>query len=400
MKVALVSFDFGEYCIQQANGTARFAEVLLMLPECEAREHLDALDSAVRFEPFVKPRLRQPLRHLSLARRLVRSIRRFQPDVVHFQHGHLWFNLALPWLRAYPLVATVHDPSRHLGDHASQKTPQFVMNFGYRRADRLIVHGEELRKRVATLLGTSVGRIHTIPHVSIGQDGGSPTPDAVENVILFFGRIWEYKGLEDLIRAAPLVAEAIPDAKIVIAGEGGDFERYRRLMVDPRRFVVHNRYITTAERDELFAQAAVVVLPYVEATQSGVIPVAYSFGKPVVATRVGALPEAVDDGVTGLLVPPRDVKALAAAVIEILGDPVRRRRIGAAARQKLDAECSPEVVGRQTVEVYRAAVHDRTSRRRTHVILRACPESVEGSAEESSGNGTQARFFGGLQNDR
>src|SRR5438552_16759897 len=94
--------------------------------------------------------------------------------------------------------------------------------------------------------------------------------------VLFFGRIWEYKGLEYLIRAEPLITAEVPEARIVIAGEGEDFGRYRLLMDHPEHFVVYNEYIPDQQRSELFRQASLVVLPYIEASQSGVIPLAYS----------------------------------------------------------------------------------------------------------------------------
>lgn len=359
MKIAIVSYGFVEYCIEQANGLAREANVLLMLPEDEAAEYVGRLDCRVEYRPFAKPRLRQPARQLASVYRMVQQIRRFQPDVVHFQNGHLWFNPALVLLRSYPLVVTVHDPRHHAGDRSSRKTPQPVMDFGFRRADRLIVHGEALRRQVARQVGIPRGRIDVIPHIAIGRPETAPQVTEEPNTLLFFGRIWDYKGLDYLIEAEPLVAREVPDVRIVIAGEGDDFERYRRMMVHPERFTVHNHYIPATQMAELFARASVVVLPYVEATQSGVIPVAYSFAKPVVATDVGALPEMVDDGTTGLLVPPRDAGALAAAAVELLKDPVLRRSMGIAGRRKLDAECAPDVVARQTLAVYRQAIEDR-----------------------------------------
>ena len=78
---------------------------------------------------------------------LVRQIRAFQPDVIHFQQGHTWFNFALPLLKSIPLVITIHDPRHHVGDRASRITPQQIMDFGFRRADHVIVHGETLSAR-------------------------------------------------------------------------------------------------------------------------------------------------------------------------------------------------------------------------------------------------------------
>jgi glycosyltransferase involved in cell wall biosynthesis len=197
-----------------------------------------------------------------------------------------------------------------------------------------------------------------MPHVSLvdapkqpppADDGGAPT-------VLFFGRLWAYKGLEYLIRAEPRITAAVPGARIVIAGQGEDFARYRGLMVHHDRFVVYNEYVSDQRREALFRQADLVVLPYVEASQSGVVPLAYASMKPVVATTVGGLPEIVEDGRTGLLIPPRDEGALADAIIRLLQDKPRCRQMGLAGRHKLDAECAPAVIARQTMSVYRRAL--------------------------------------------
>ena len=257
--------------------------------------------------------------------RLLRQLRRFRPDVVHFQQGHMWFNLALPLLRAYPLVVTIHDPRYHVGDRDSQRTPQWLMDFGFRQADSVIVHGEALKRQVVMLLGTSANKVYVIPHVAIGSMNAPRASVDDGKSILFFGRIWEYKGLKYLIEAEPLISQVVPGAQIIIAGTGDDFEPYRQLMTHPENFVIHNRFISTSDRDRLFQEASVVALPYIDATQSGVIPLAYSFAKPVVATGIGALAEAVDDGITGRLVPPADTKALAAAIVDLLCDAAARR---------------------------------------------------------------------------
>jgi glycosyltransferase involved in cell wall biosynthesis len=378
MKVALLSHDFAEYCIQLANGLSRECEVMLVLPRAEAEPHRGLLDPAVKFCPFDKPRLRQPLRQLASVSGIVRTVRRFAPDVIHRQHGHLWFNLALPWLRSFPTVTTIHDPRHHVGDRESKLTPQRLMDYGYRTADRVIVHGDILKQRVVQDVGLPGERVHVIPHIALGRLDAPPPCETDGQTVLFFGRIWKYKGLEYLIRAEPQIAAEFPNARIVIAGEGDDFEPYRQLMGDSPRFVVHNRYISTAERDELFRQASVVVLPYIEATQSGVVPLASAFAKPVVATRVGALGEAVEDGRTGLLVPPENPAALAAAVNQLLGNAQLRNEMGLAGWTKLEREGAPSTVATQTVDVYRRAVADRRGSKAEVAQRRPAEEFVPG----------------------
>jgi glycosyltransferase involved in cell wall biosynthesis len=303
--------------------------------------------------PFHRARLRQPLRQAAMCRSITHQVASFEPDVVHLQQGHMFFNLALPALRNFALVVTIHDHTPHPGDRGGAKTPQHAMNIAFRRADRVIVHAQALARDVVNLRGLKPELVHVIPHVAIGE----PEPGVVtvlerEHEVLFFGRIWPYKGLEHLIKAEPLISPRIPDIRFVIAGEGEPIERYRQMMLHPQRFEVHNGYVSNARRSELFERAAVVVLPYTEASQSGVVPVAYAFGKPVVASAVGGLPEAVEHGRTGLLVPPADEHALAEALVRLLSDSAWRRRLGEAGRVKLAREWSPERVAEQTLDVY------------------------------------------------
>lgn len=355
MKVVWISYGFEEYSVLHVNALCEEHEVLLVMPCAEEGESEYTIDPRVQQYRFAKPRLRQPIRQLSSVRRIVAKVDDFQPDVVHFQQGHLWFNMALKKLKRYPLVITVHDPRHHAGDVDSLKTPQWWMDYGFRKADHIIVHGETLAIEVNRLFGFPKDQIHVIPHVAMGSASSGSTVAEEPNNILFFGRIWQYKGLQTLIAAEPLIAEQVPDFKIVIGGAGDDFGQYTRAMKNPGRFEVHNRWIDDKERATFFQRASMVVLPYNEATQSGVVPVAFNYAKPVVATRVGALIECVDDQETGLLVPPRDPEALAQAIVRLLKNHELRRAMGQAGKKKLEQEWSPKRIARQTANVYQRA---------------------------------------------
>jgi glycosyltransferase involved in cell wall biosynthesis len=359
MKVAFVSFDFGEYCVRLASCMAQDSNLLLFLPRREAEPYMHLLSKSVGLRLFDKPRLRQPIKQVQMVVQLVKQIRGFRPDVIHLQAGHLWFNWALPMFGDCPLVLTVHDPSKHIGDADSGKTPDWVRNIASYRARERIVHAPQMKHLLLKRLRIPSHTVHVIPHIHIGCDAAGEGVQEEEHLILFFGRIWQYKGLEYLIRAEPLITSRIPQAKIVIAGRGQDFRHYRRMMVHPDRFIVHNEWVSDEKRTELFCRTSVVALPYVEASQSGVIPMAYSFGKPVIATTVGGLPSQVEDGKTGYLVPPRDEVALADAIVRLLDDRDLRRELGANGKRKVAVEANPEIIGQDTLAVYQLAVNAR-----------------------------------------
>lgn len=366
LKVAFITYQWPEYCLRLVDALAQKAEICMLAPRPWG-EHIHRLERQIQFEPFDKPRFRQPWQQLQAIYRIIRTVKTFNPDVIHLQHGHLWFNLALPLLRHYPLVVTIHDPRYHVGDRESRKTPQSIIDFGFRCATRIIVHTPQMAELVVKELNLQIGLIDIVPHVQLGDDTAQNDVQEDGHLILFFGRIWEYKGLEYLIKAEPLITSKIPEARIVIAGRGESFDRYSKMMTHPDRFIIYNEYISDTVRAELFRRASVVVLPYIEATQSGVIPVAYTFGKSVVTTAVGGLPDQVDNEQTGLLVPPRDEHALATAIIRLLQDKELRFRLGTRGKQKLETEWSAQAVAQKTLPVYYRAIE--RSRRMTKESL-------------------------------
>ncbi len=140
------------------------------------------------------------------------------------------------------------------------------------------------------------------------------------HVLLFFGQVRPYKGLEYLIDALPHVLAEM-ECTLLIVGEfywGETHCRQRIERLGLGRYVrIVNRYVPNEEVEDYFAAADLLVLPYVTASQSGVLQIARSFDLPAVATRVGGLPDQLSDGKTGFLVPPRDSRALADAVLEV-----------------------------------------------------------------------------------
>jgi glycosyltransferase involved in cell wall biosynthesis len=132
-----------------------------------------------------------------------------------------------------------------------------------------------------------------------------------------------YKGLRYLLEALPEVLEQV-SLHLVIAGEFWEdkedyLEMIRQLGIG-QAVTIFDRYVPNEETGNLFGAADVVVLPYAQVTQSGVVQMAFGFGKPVITTAVGELPKMVEHGKTGLIVPPRDSRSLAAALVSFARD--------------------------------------------------------------------------------
>ena len=140
-----------------------------------------------------------------------------------------------------------------------------------------------------------------------------------KNVLLFFGYIRQYKGLMNIIEALPLIRKQISNAHLLVVGEFYDnpqpyLDAVKQLGLSGNITIV-NEYVANEAVHLYFTAANLAVLPYNEATQSGILSIAYGFAKPVVVTDVGGLAELVDNGKTGYIVPPHDIPKLADSVI-------------------------------------------------------------------------------------
>lgn len=359
MKALLLSSEPVDYTIAMANGLAPHLRVGAILPRQRYASLRPWIDPRVEVELVDWPRTRS-LSNPAFLWHLSGLIRDQAPDVLHLlSNTSLWFNAVLPFWRRRPLITTVHDVGLHPGDRDTAQLPGWTARLMARQSPHLIVHGEALRRAAAQTFGKSPDAIHVVPHPSIRryadlarQAGLRRSRPEGDFVVLLFGRIFAYKGLSTLIGAEKLLADRVPGLRIVIAGRGDDPNDLRPLMGRPDRYDIHRGFVEDLEVAQLFTDADAVVLPYDEASQSGVLHLAAAFGKPVIVTDTGELRATVEPNGLGLVVPPRAPDQLAEAMARLAADPALRQRLGENARAWSEGPNAATTIGGATADLY------------------------------------------------
>ena len=284
----------------------------------------------------VLPRfLRQPARQVEAlfdAFRVAFRVARMRPDIVHLHCTNQVAIAYLWWLRVFRqrVVCTAHVVTPH--------EPIRFQNAIYGRIHRwcqlIVAHSKFDLKRLRTEFGVEEQRLTVIPHGEYGffEQHGDPPDQAAQRrklgikedaeVVLFFGYIREYKGLDLLLEAWPETQSQRPNAQLLIAGDPVRLPSDRRAELQQwaeRLGAVHHfDYIPFKDVAGYFGAADLLVMPYRAISQSGVLFLALSLGLPVVATSVGALPEMLTDGESALLVEPGSPAELSKALVRVL----------------------------------------------------------------------------------
>ncbi|MGX9961729.1 glycosyltransferase family 4 protein [Roseomonas sp. F4] len=290
----------------------------------------DIVDTYSDIPGFATGLLRVP----ALRRQMLARARR--ADVVISGMTHLWTPLVAPALAkaGIPFVPVVHDAAPHPGD--------FAWGWDWRlgrelRAARAAV---ALSDQVAAALARRAPALPLIrmrlPALLAAPPPVRVAPAAVATRLLFFGRFRGYKGLDLLRDAFALLRQSHPEVTLRVVGEG-DAARLASGLATLPGVRLESRWVAEAEIPELLAESDVVVLPYREASQSGIVPQALAMGLPVVATPVGGLTEQVRPGRGGVLAEAVTAEAFAEALAGLLR-PGRLDALRAEARQAGAAE--------------------------------------------------------------
>jgi glycosyltransferase involved in cell wall biosynthesis len=258
-------------------------------------------------------------------------LKRFRPDLAVFKY---WMPFFAPCYAALAAgLKALGVPTVFLCDnvvpHEKKAGDAVLTRLAFRFPDACVVQSASVRDDLLRV--KPVARFREVPH-PVYSLFPPPMPKvearrALEMsdtpVLLFFGYIRPYKGLNVLLNAMPEILRAV-HLRLLVCGE---FYEGRQESVDlihrlglQHAIALHDTFIPNEKVAQFFCAADVVVLPYLAATQSGIVQIAYHYDRPVIATAVGGLPETVRHGKTGFIVPPNDPEALARAVVRFYAE--------------------------------------------------------------------------------
>jgi glycosyltransferase involved in cell wall biosynthesis len=264
--------------------------------------------------------------------RLPRKILPHRPELVILPWSTVyWAPFYWLFLQAFRGVSTtpVAFICHNVLEHETSRLKSWISRSALALGDRFVVHSRRDQSNLLKWLGgdreeyirVSPHPIYQHLHIR-GLDKSSARAQlglGADRVLLFFGFIREYKGLRYLLESLPLIQQHFP-IHLLVAGEAWEDQRIYldliREMKLEKAVTFDPRYIPNEEVETLFSAADLVVIPYISATQSGIVQLAFGFHKPVVVGAVGGLPEVVAHGRTGYLIAPRNPQAIAEAVLD------------------------------------------------------------------------------------
>lgn len=276
-----------------------------------------------------------PLTWLQTARVLNRE----QPELIVFQWWHPFFAPCfgtIVRLLDRSLQTRVCFLCHNVMPHEGNPLQTLLTKYAFAKAGMFIVHSEQDRLQLAALRPDAVISKGCHPTYSEFAQGEPRTKQEARaavgvaperDTLLFFGLVRPYKGLKVLLEAMPLILEHRVCQLLVVGEFYDDKSQYLALIESlglGEWVKVIDKYIPNEDVAMYFQSADVVVLPYTSATQSGIVQIAFGLGTPVITTDVGGLPEAVDHGKTGLVVPAQNPERLAAAILGYYQDGLER----------------------------------------------------------------------------
>jgi glycosyltransferase involved in cell wall biosynthesis len=359
-RIVIFAPHYAEYATRLAIAMSQKAHVLLILDRRNAQNECDPRLMAraksclkiIEFGSFGRKE------RIAALVEIISKIIAFRPHLVNIQEEEGTFAIWVTRIiaRLYKTILTVHDPMPHSGTDLEYVT----QNLTNRAITRQLVTSFHVHGHYCyTQLVNQIGQDRPILN---GVHGVILVPESYElcvaepGRILMFGRMEAYKGLEVLLNAADILRERGVKFKLIFAGRGPELERLSLRLAQHCDIHIIKQFLTPREAIEQFQKASFVVLPYLNATQSGVLAASFANSRPVIASNTGGLAEIVEHGKTGLIVPPNNAVALSDACEKLLNDNILLQKFSRSANDAAKLELNWSKIADQFLEFCKAQI--------------------------------------------
>ncbi|SHM41880.1 Glycosyltransferase involved in cell wall bisynthesis [Cyclobacterium lianum] len=293
------------------------------------------------------------VRNIRLLLSLKRHIVSEKYDLLHFVGNNPWIIMLNFLLNDVPKVHTIHEP------YPFEKYPQYHL-FKFKSFIRLALYSSNhvtvpskvSYNRLRENYKVSEDKVSIIPFgaLEVFREFLEKEQSKNPKLVLFYGNISNYKGVDVLISAIKTVGSIRSDIQFIIAGAG---EFHYDTSGIGKNLRVLNRHLSNREIAELNESASLVVCPYLSASQSGVVMTSFAFGNPILATNVGALPEMVENNVTGMIIAPGNAADLSHAIVDLFQNQTKLQYLrDNVLKRNEDSDNSWSSISRKTYRLY------------------------------------------------
>ncbi len=314
-------------------------------------------------------KFRKTGQYIKYLMRLFMFIKAENVDIVHFQFFRRerieTFYFLLLRLVGVKLVYTAHN----VLPHEHNKIDPILKSIIYKSTNIIVVHTRYIKNKLVTRFKIDPEKVYVIPHGN--YDTYLPKEAITKNearnnlnlaekdpVMLFFGHIREYKGLDTLLDAFEIASQENSEIKLLIAGEPQTQALKDRYVNRIKQIAANDRiifkpgFIPTDKVAEYFTASDIVVLPYKHIDHSGIVHMAYSFGKPIIATKVGDFGEVIEVGRSGFLLEKNDAVNLSETIIKAFSDKRKLEEMGDFSRKLNETKYSWDNIAVKTIRLY------------------------------------------------
>lgn len=316
MKIVMLSFWYVEHSILLSNSLSLNHEIHLFISNNHVfKSHENQINNDVHVIKFQRETnfLKRFLNYFGI----FKQVKFLNPDILWIQDGNLLFSPFLIFLRKTIKVLEVHDPIPHMGE---KKFKKMLTTFIFTRlVSKIIVHG---RKQKNILKNIYFIPFKDIKYFPLGlhtlYDFGNNYQ--LKHQILFFGRLYKYKGLDLFIESQKYLKNKYSNLKFIVAGKGENIGKYLKGITDKSNLIFYNDYIKNEFVEKLFKESLAIILPYKSATQSGVLFTSMAFNKPVVVTNIPDISEIVLESNAGYILKETSAIELANGIDQVLSN--------------------------------------------------------------------------------